>query len=81
MAQDCGRSDIIGLATLPVMMSHSFSAWKCRYLLPEGGVLLDPFTSGGAILAAGLDHGASNVIGLERVKRYVDVAWERIRNG
>ena len=49
--------------------------------LPDGGVLLDPFAGGGTIFAAGLDSGATRVIGIERVERYVEIAWERIRRG
>jgi hypothetical protein len=48
--------------------------WLCRYLLPPGGVLLDPFAGGGTVLAAGLDCGASRVIGLERRAAYVRLA-------
>ena len=47
--------------------------------MPEGGVLLDPFAGGGTILAAGLDCEASKVIGIERVEKYVEMAWERIQ--
>jgi len=57
------------------------AAWWCRYLLPEGGVLLDPFAGGGTILAAGLDCGASKVVGIEWVERYVEMVWERVREG
>jgi hypothetical protein len=32
-------------------------------------------------LAAGLDHGASKVIGVEWVEWYLEMAWERIRKG
>ncbi len=63
----------------PATTPYRLAAWWCRYLLPEGGVLLDPFTGGGTILAAGLDNGASKVVGIERVERYVEMAWERIR--
>ncbi|MEO8494788.1 MAG: DNA methyltransferase [Planctomycetota bacterium] len=53
----------------------------CRYILPENGVLLDCFAGSGGILAAGLDHGASKVIGLEKEERYVEMAWKTIREG
>jgi hypothetical protein len=29
------------------------TTWWCRYILPEGGILMDPFAGGGTILAAG----------------------------
>lgn len=65
----------------PATTPYRLAAWWCRYLLPEDGVLLDPFAGGGTILAAGLDHGASTVIGIEKVERYVEMGWERIRRG
>ncbi len=62
----------------PATTPYRLAAWWCRYLLPEGGVLLDPFAGGGGILAAGLDNGASKVVGIERVEKYVEMAWQRI---
>jgi DNA modification methylase len=62
----------------PATTPYRLAAWWCRYLLPDGGVLLDPFAGGGTILAAGLDCGASRVLGIERVEKYVEMAWERI---
>lgn len=64
-------------ATTPKQLAEFWS----RYLLPENGVLLDCFSGGGGILAAGLDHGASHVIGIEQEERYVDLAWQRIKEG
>lgn len=64
-------------ATTPKQLAEFWS----RYLLPENGVLLDCFSGGGGILAAGLDHGASRVIGIEQEERYIDLAWDRIRKG
>jgi 16S rRNA G966 N2-methylase RsmD len=49
--------------------------------LPENGVLLDCFAGSGGILASGLDHGASKVIGIEKEGRYIEMAWKRIREG
>jgi hypothetical protein len=65
----------------PASTPYSLAAWWCRYLLPEGGVLLDPFAGGGTILAAGLDCGASKVVGIERVEKYLEMATERIGRG
>jgi len=53
----------------------------CRYILPPGGVLLDCFSGIGGILAAGLHHGASKVIGIEQEERYIETAWKRLREG
>lgn len=65
----------------PAATSYRLAAWWCRYLLPENGMLLDPFAGEATILSAGLDCGASRVLGIEKVERYVEMAWERIRNG
>lgn len=65
----------------PATTSYRLAAWWCQYLLPEDGVLLDPFAGEATILAAVLDYGASKVLGIEKVERYVAMAWERIRNG
>jgi DNA modification methylase len=65
----------------PATTSYRLASWWCQYLLPKDGVLLDPFSGEATILAAGLDCGASKVLGIEKVERYVEMAWERIRNG
>jgi site-specific DNA-methyltransferase (adenine-specific)/site-specific DNA-methyltransferase (cytosine-N4-specific) len=65
----------------PAATPYDLAAWWCRYLLPSGGVLLDPFAGSGTMLLAGLDHGASRVIGIEREKRYLQIAKRRITNG
>jgi DNA modification methylase len=64
----------------PATTPYSLAAWWCRYILPEGGVLLDPFAGSGTVLAAGLDSGASQIVGIEKVEPYVATAWERIRD-
>lgn len=46
--------------------SRELASYWCRYLLPPEGVLLDCFSGSGTILAAGLEHGARQVIGIER---------------
>ncbi len=43
----------------------------CRYILPENGVLLDCFVGSGGMLAAGLDHRASTVLGIEKEGRAI----------
>lgn len=62
-------------------LPQSLAAWWSRYILPPGGVLLDPFCGSGTMLAAGLDHGASKVIGIEKERRYLKTAERRIKLG
>jgi hypothetical protein len=50
----------------PAATPYDVAAWWCRYILPGGGVLLDPFCGSGTMVQAGLDHGASGVIGIEK---------------
>jgi DNA modification methylase len=52
-----------------------------KYLLPPQGVLLDCFCGSGTMLCAGLDFGASRVIGIERQKKYIKIAQKRIAAG
>jgi DNA modification methylase len=54
------------------------AAWWVKYLLPPGGVLLDCFAGSGTMLAAGLDFGASQVIGIEKEKGYVEIIRRRV---
>jgi DNA modification methylase len=65
----------------PAATPYDVAAWWCRYLLPPGGVLLDPFCGSGTMLVAGLDHGASRVFGIEKEKQYLAIAKRRIANG
>lgn len=55
----------------PATTAYPLADWWCRYLLPSGGVLLDPFCGSGTILTAGLNAGASEVIGIEREHKYL----------
>ena len=55
--------------------------WWCKYILPAGGVLLDPFCGSGTMLVAGLDHGASKAIGIDKEKKYLAIAKRRITKG
>jgi DNA modification methylase len=48
--------------------------------LPEGDVLLDPFCGSGSMLVAGLDEGASQVIGIDKEAKYLETARRRIRS-
>lgn len=74
-----GRSG--GSERHPAATPYQFAAWWCRYILPPSGVLLDPFCGSGTMLQAGLDHGASNVIGIDRKQEYLDLARRRIAEG
>jgi DNA modification methylase len=65
----------------PAVTPYDLAAWWCRYLLPTGGKLLDPFAGSGTMLCAGLDHGASKVIGIERANKYLETARRRVREG
>jgi ParB family chromosome partitioning protein len=48
---------------------------------PPQGVLLDCFCGSGTMLCAGLDFGASQVIGIERQKKYIKIAQKRVAAG
>ena len=62
----------------PAATPYNVAAWWCRYILPQGGVLLDPFCGSGTMLLAGLDCGASKVIGIEKEKKYLKTAKKRV---
>jgi DNA modification methylase len=65
----------------PATTPYDVAAWWVKYLLPPGGVLLDCFAGSGTMLCAGLDFGASKVIGIERQKKYIRIAEKRIGGG
>ena len=65
----------------PAVTSYDLAAWWCRYILPSRGVLLDPFCGSGTMLLAGLDHGASRVVGIDQVANYLRTARKRIEQG
>ncbi len=65
----------------PAATPYDLAAWWCKYILPPGGVLLDCFAGSGNVLLAGLNHGASNVIGIEKEKKYLKTARQRITEG
>lgn len=62
----------------PSKTPYEVAAWWVKYLLPQGGVLLDCFAGSGTMLEAGLDFGASQVIGIEKEKKYIKIAEKRI---
>jgi len=65
----------------PAATPYDVAAWWCRYILPPQGVLLDPMCGSGTMLVAGLNHGASQVIGIDKEKKYLQTARRRIKNG
>lgn len=65
----------------PATTPYDVAAWWVKYLLPQGGVLLDCFAGSGTMLCAGLDFGASQVIGIEQHKKYIEIAEKRILGG
>ncbi len=67
-----GSEDHPAVTPLPV------ADWWCRYLLPEGGVLLDPFVGSGTMLVAGLNNGASRVIGIDKEEEYLGICRRRL---
>ena len=62
----------------PASTPYDVAAWWVRYLLPNGGVLLDCFAGSGTTLLAGLDFGASRVIGIDKQKKYLKIAEKRL---
>ena len=62
----------------PASTPYDVAAWWVKYLLPKKGVLLDCFVGSGTMLLAGLDFGASRVIGIEKQKKYLKIAEKRI---
>ena len=62
----------------PAVTPYRLAEWWCRYLLPPGGVLIDPFCGSGTCLLAGLDCGASQVIGIDKEEPYLEMARRRI---
>ena len=62
----------------PASTPYDVAAWWVKYLLPKGGVLLDNFAGSGTMLLAGLDFGASRVIGIDKQKKYLKIAEKRL---
>ena len=65
----------------PAATPYAVADWWCRYILPAGGVLLDPFVGSGTMLAAGLNNGASRVVGIDRNDKYLKMAAKRVKEG
>ena len=68
-----------GTVAHPAATPYELAYWWCRYLLPQKGVLLDPFVGSGTMLAAGLDAGARKVIGIDKEKKYLTTAKRRVQ--
>lgn len=51
--------------------------WWTRYIVPQGGVVLDPFCGAGTMGIAALQNGAS-FIGIEKMESYADISRRRI---
>lgn len=64
----------------PAITPYAVADWWVRYLLPPGGVLLDPFCGSGTMLVAALDQGASKVIGIDQQARYLEIVRRRVVN-
>ena len=62
----------------PASTPYDLAACWCRYTLPPKGVLLDMYCGSGTMLAAGLEHGASKVIGIEKERKFLKVAKKRV---
>jgi len=62
----------------PAITPYKLAEWWCRYILPPGGVLCDPFCGSGTSLLAALDCGASKVIGIDLNAAYLETARRRI---
>ena len=62
----------------PATTPYDLAEWWCRYILPPDGVLMDVFSGSGTMLQAGLDCGASQVIGIEKEKKYLQITRRRI---
>jgi len=65
----------------PAATPYDVASWWAKYILPPDGILLDPFVGSGTMLVAGLDQGASRVIGIDREKKYLAIAKRRIGKG
>lgn len=62
----------------PAVTPYRLAEWWCKYLLPPGGTLVDPFCGSGTTLVAGLACGASHVIGIDKSSDYLQTAHRRL---
>ncbi len=69
---------IVGADDHPATTPYELAAWWCRYLLPPKGILCDPFCGSGTTLKAGLDYGASQVVGIDKERKYLTTAKKRV---
>ncbi len=70
-----------GRESHPAGTPYELAHWWARCILPLGGILLDPFCGSGTMLAAGLDQGTSNVIGIDREEKYLATSQARVGAG
>lgn len=69
---DSGGAEDHGAATpLPL------AAWWTRYIVPVGGLVVDPFVGSGTMGIAAVQHGAS-FTGCDKMPEYVEIARRRI---
>ena len=73
-----GLEDVFSVQAFGDRLGHDVAAWWVKYLLPKNGVLLDCFAGSGTMLLAGLDFGASRVIGIDKQKKYLKIAEKRL---
>ena len=73
----------------PIYNAHSYHTkvpprsiipYILQYTQP-GDLVLDPFCGSGTMLAAGLDCGASRVIGIDQEKKYLAMAKRKVLGG
>jgi DNA modification methylase len=62
----------------PASTPYALADWWCKYLLPVGGTLLDPFVGSGTTLLAALDNGASQAIGIDKEPKYLAMAKQKL---
>lgn len=61
----------------PTVKPLALMRWLIRLAVPEGGVVLDPFTGSGSTGAAAMLEGR-RFLGIEREGDYVDIACARL---
>jgi DNA modification methylase len=55
----------------PAKTPDELVEWFIRYLMPQNGVVLDPFVGSGTTLRIALKHGASKCFGIEKNVKYI----------
>lgn len=74
----CGSTnELIGRSGHGAGTPLKLADWWTRYIVPTGGVVLDPFNGAGTMGVAALQNGCG-YIGIEKMQRYVDVSHERL---